>query len=62
MKEFYYIAKSKLNFKLLEKVMDDEPIQLNEYNYIRLNSKPRGRTIKHNLIGQDSNDRFIIYN
>lgn len=62
MNEFYYIAKSKLNFKLQEKVMDDEPIQIDGYNYIRLNSKPRGRTIKHKLVGQESNDKFFIYN
>ena len=45
--EFYYIAKSKLNFKLQEKVMDDEPIQLNGQNDILRDSKPSGRRIKH---------------
>lgn len=60
--ELYYILKSKLNFRLLQSVVDGGSIKLGGYNYIQLSSKPRGRSIKHNLIGQDSGDRFIIYN
>jgi len=62
MQEYYYILKSKLNFKLQQSVIDGDTIRLNGYDYIRLISKPIGRTIKHRLLGQESNDKFIIYN
>ena len=61
MQEYYYILQSKINSKLADKVMPGESIRLNGYSYVRLNQKPRGRQIVHNLVGQDSNDRFIIY-
>ena len=60
--ELYYILKSKLNFKLLQTVVDGGSIRLGGYNYIQLSSKPRGRSIKQRLVGQDSGDTFIIYN
>lgn len=60
--ENYFILKSKLNFKLQQTVIDGGDIRLGGYNYIQLSSKPRGRSIKHNLIGKDSGDRFVIYN
>ena len=62
MQEYYYILKSKLNFKLQQTVVEGDSIRLDGYDYIRLFAKPVGRTIKHKLVGQESNDRFIIYN
>jgi len=60
--ENYFILKSKLNFKLQQTVVDGGGIRLGGYNYIQLSSKPRGRSIKQKLLGQDSGDRFVIYN
>jgi len=60
--ELYYILKSKLNFKLLQSVVEGGSIKLRGYTYIQLSSKPRGRSIKQRLVGQDSGDTFIIYN
>jgi len=60
--ELYYILKSKLNFKLLQSVVEGGSIKVGGYNYIQLNSKPRGRSIKQRLLGQDSGDTIIIYN
>ena len=60
--ELYYILKSKLNFKLRQTVVDGGSIRLGGYNYIQLSSKPRGRSIKQRLVGQDSGDTLIIYN
>ena len=60
--ELYYILKSKLNFKLLQSVVEGGSIKLGGYTYIQLSSKPRGRSIKQRLVGQDSGDTLIIYN
>ena len=61
MREYYYILKSKLNFKLQETVLDGFPIKLNDYTYIRLSKKPRGRSIQQKLSGIESGDKFFIY-
>ena len=61
MSEYYYILKSKLNFKLQETVLDGFPIKLNDYTYIRLSKKTRGRSIQQKLSGIESGDKFFIY-
>lgn len=57
--ESYYILESKVNSKISNLVMTGYNIRVEDYEYIRLSSKPRGRFPKRKL--QNSNERLLIY-
>jgi len=57
--ESYYILESKVNSKISNSVMNGYNIRFEDYEYVRLSSKPRGRYPKRKL--QSSNERLLIY-
>jgi|SaaInl85LU_5_DNA_1037374.scaffolds.fasta_scaffold44440_2 hypothetical protein len=57
--ESYYILQSKLNARIAHLAVEGNNIRVEDYEYIRLSSKPRGRQPKRKL--QSSNERILIY-
>ena len=60
--ELYYIPSVKVNAKTADLVVPGSHIRINDYQYERLRTKPRGRSISRNLVSMDQNTYIKIYN
>ena len=60
--EQYFIPSLKVNAKTADLVIPGNHINVNGYQYERLRSKPRGRSIKRTLVSMDQNTILKVYN
>lgn len=61
MREYYYVASTKINAKIADLVVTGYTIAIDNYHYEMLARKPKGRTIKRRLQNGTTGERILIY-
>ncbi len=61
MEKKYYIARSRINARISDTVIDGEIISIEGITYQRLSRAPIGRSIKRRLRKTDETQRIVIY-
>lgn len=61
MEKAYYIARSRMNARIAETVIDGDPISLNGITYERVSKAPAGRQVARRLRAIDETKRVVIY-
>lgn len=57
----YYIAKSRMNARIADTVLDGVHINIDGIMYERITKAPAGRRAVQRLLNEDTNTRITIY-
>jgi len=58
----YYVSSTRITSKILDSVMDTDSIKIGDHTYVRLTTKPKGRSILRTLHSTISpEEQLIIY-
>lgn len=61
MEKKYYIARSRMNARIAETVVDGDPISIDGITYERVSKAPIGRSVQRRLRKTDETQRIVIY-
>lgn len=61
MEKSYYIARSRMNARIADTIIEDYPISIDGITYERVSRAPIGRSVQRRLRKTDETQRIVIY-